>query len=105
VNTSNNAAWPALMAEGNIYISEDAPNALEIKATMVTNGMFKALGPPRYSGSLNIKGGIVAGEGIQVGNIYANQRNYSYQAPDPTLPLPFSTQVLYYKVINGKFSY
>jgi hypothetical protein len=101
--TSNIAAQAALMAEGNIYITASAPDTLSIGATMVTNGQLKALGPARAGGKLTINGGVVAGGGIAVGDVYAQSRNYTYQGPDPTLPLPFTTEVTLYKVTRGKF--
>jgi hypothetical protein len=98
------ASWPALMAEGNIYIADDAPDMMSIDATMVANGEIKALGPARSNGRLAIKGGLVAGQGISFGNVYAQQRDYTYQAPDPNLPLPFATSVTLYKVTEGKYN-
>ena len=92
------------MAEGNIYIADTAPDTLSIFASMVTNGQLKALGNPRPNGNLTFTGGIVTGGGISLGNVYTLSRNYSYQAPDPTLPLPFATQVISYKVQSGKFN-
>lgn len=97
-------AWPALMAEGNIYVASTAPDTLNVYATMVTNGQFEALGNPRPNGTLNFTGGIVTGGGIALGNIYTLNRNYVYQAPDPTLPLPFATQIISYKVQSGSFN-
>jgi len=100
----NGSGWPALMAEGNIYVAASAPDDLAINATMVTNGTIKALGPPRTNGSLSVTGGMVAGGGFSFANVYMLKRTYTYQAPDPTLPLPFSTNVILYKVLSGKYN-
>ena len=88
-----------------IWMDRRAEGVLSnIDATMVTNGQIKALGSPRPGGRLTVKGGIVAGQGVSFGNVYAQQRNYSYQAPDPALPLPFTTTITSYRVSRGKYA-
>jgi hypothetical protein len=97
------AAWPALLTEGNIYIATDAPNNMQIDATLIAAGEIKALGGARPNSELVIKGGLIAGEGINFATAYT-QRTFTYQAPDPNLPLPSSTSVTMYKVTQGKFN-
>jgi hypothetical protein len=99
----DSTAWIALMAEGNIVIDQTAPNDLSIEATLVTNGTFEALGAYRSNGKLTMTGGMVTGHGVSIGNVYGESRVYTFRAPDPNLPLPFATQVIIYKVLQGKY--
>lgn len=107
VTIQNNVNVPAgngtaFMAVGDIQISSTTVSPVRIKAQLLSDGSIEALGPPRNAAFV-FKGSIVFRNQLSIGNILVRERSYEYFAPEASLPFPFITQLVSYKVLTGKY--
>jgi hypothetical protein len=100
----NIGTWVAFLTEKNIHIAEDAPNDMILKGTYLANGAVLTDGRPRHPGSFHLYGNMIAGRGIDLAENW-DTRVYVHAGPmENILALPNFTQLLDYKVLQGKYA-
>jgi len=96
----------AILAEKDILITEQAPDAVTIDANLVANGALDAQGAARPTGRFTLNGGLVTmGGNPQLSGVFIGGRSYFYsQCASPNFFLPNVTNTLQYDVVSGQNS-
>jgi len=97
-------SWVAFLTEKKIHIADDAPDSMTLKGTYLSNGAFLTDNTSRHPGSFHLYGNLIAGQGIDLADFWAT-RVYVRAGPvDNILDIPNFTQLLEYKVLQGKYN-
>ena len=102
----NAQSWVAILAEQDIHLAADAPDALTLNGNYLMNGSMIADPPPtgpRANGVFTLNGGMVSLGAISLANVYLQSRTYTYASTsDPNLFLPNTTDLLQYTILMGR---